>query len=127
MDTSLTQSITKLARGEILRVDNALGQSIAVVQGMLWITQEGDRRDTFLSDGDSFVFSRRGTALAQAVTDTKLLAFVGEAAEVIEPEPAAAADGASHPCGTHSLAPGLGCVCADGPRPCASSRVSINQ
>jgi hypothetical protein len=92
MDTSLTNSITKLARGEILRVDNALGQSIAVVQGMLWITQEGDRRDTFLSDGDSFVFSRRGTALAQAVTDTKLLAFVGEAAEVIEPEPVAAAD-----------------------------------
>jgi hypothetical protein len=93
MDTSLTKSITKLARGEILRVDNALGQSIAVVQGMLWITQEGDRRDTFLSDGDSFVFSRRGTALAQAVTDTKLLAFVGEAAEVIEPEPVPAADG----------------------------------
>src|SRR5918993_830564 len=92
MDTSLAKSITKLARGEILRVDNALGQSIAVVQGMLWITQEGDRRDIFLSDGDSFVFSRRGTALAQAVTDTKLLAFVGEAAEVIEPEPAAAAD-----------------------------------
>ena len=92
MDTSLTQSITKLARGEILRVDNALGQSIAVVQGMLWITQEGDPRDTFLSDGDSFVFSRRGTALAQAVTDTKLLAFVGEAAEVIEPEPAVTAD-----------------------------------
>lgn len=96
MDTSLTKSITKLARGEILRVDKALGQSIAVVQGMLWITQEGDRRDTFLSDGDSFVFSRRGTALAQAVTDTKLLAFVGEAAEVIEPEPVSEADAGGH-------------------------------
>ncbi len=58
MDTSLTQSITKLARGEILRVDSALGQSIAVVKGMVWITQEGDRRDTFLSDGDSFVFDQ---------------------------------------------------------------------
>lgn len=92
MDTSLTQSITKLARGEILRVDRALGQSIAVVRGMVWITQEGDRRDTFLSDGDSFVFSRRGTALVQAVTDTQLLAFVGEAAEVIEAEPEAVAD-----------------------------------
>ena len=96
MDTSLTKSITKLARGEILRVDRALGQSIAVVQGMLWITQEGDRRDIFLSDGDSFVFSRRGTALAQAVTDTKLLAFVGEAAEVIEPEPESVADTDGH-------------------------------
>ena len=92
MDTSLTQSITPLARGEILRVDRALGQSIAVVRGMVWITEEGDRRDTFLSDGDSFVFSRRGTALVQAITDTKLLAFVGEAAEVIEAEPEAEAD-----------------------------------
>ena len=92
MDTSLTQSISKLARGEILRVDSALGQSIAVVKGMVWITQEGDPRDTFLSDGDSFVFDKRGTALAQAITDTTLLAFVGEAAEVIEPDPAPAAD-----------------------------------
>ena len=93
MDTSLTQAITKLARGEILRVDRALGQSIAVVRGMVWITQEGDRRDTFLSDGDSFVFSRRGTALVQAITDTKLLAFVGEAAEVIEAAAEATTDG----------------------------------
>ena len=92
MDTSLSQSITKLVRGEILRVDRALGQSIVVVQGMVWITQEGDRRDIFLSDGESFVFNRRGTALVQAVTDTKLIAFVGEAAEVIEPEPEAVAD-----------------------------------
>ena len=90
MDTSLTQATTKLAKGEILRVDNALGQSIAVVHGMVWVTQEGDRRDTFLSDGESFVFDQRGTALAQAITDTSLLAFVGEAAEVIEAEPASA-------------------------------------
>lgn len=88
MDTSLTQAITKLAKGEILRVDNALGQSIAVVRGMVWVTQEGDPRDTFLSDGESLVFSYRGTALAQAITDTDLLAFVGEAAEVIEAAPA---------------------------------------
>ena len=90
MDTSLSRSITKLAKGEILRVDNALGQSIAVVRGMVWITQEGDPRDTFLSDGESFVFNHRGTALTQAITDTSLIAFVGEAAEVIETEPAPA-------------------------------------
>ncbi|MGZ8993233.1 MAG: DUF2917 domain-containing protein [Burkholderiaceae bacterium] len=88
MDTSLTQAITPLAKGEILRVDKAFGQSIAVVRGMVWITQEGDVRDTFLSDGETFVFNQRGTALAQAITDTRLLAFVGEAAEVIEAEPA---------------------------------------
>lgn len=90
MDTSLNRAITQLVRGEILRVDNAIGQSIAVVRGMVWVTQEGDVRDTFLSDGETFVFDQRGTALAQAITDTRLLAFVGEAAEVIEAEPAPA-------------------------------------
>lgn len=88
MDTSLTHAVTQLAKGELLRVDDACGQSIAVVRGMVWITQEGDVRDTFLSDGESFVFNRSGTALAQAITDTTLLAFVGEAAEVIEAVPA---------------------------------------
>lgn len=90
MDTSLTQSITKLAKGEILRVDHAIGQSIVVVRGMVWVTQEGDPHDSFLSDGESFVFNQRGTALTQAITDTSLLAFVGEAAEVIEAVPALA-------------------------------------
>ena len=87
MDTSLIQSITKLAKGEILRVDSALGQSIALVGGMVWVTQEGDPRDVFLSDGESFVFDRAGMALVQAITDTRLIALVGEAAEVIETEP----------------------------------------
>ena len=86
MDTSLSHAVTQLAKGELLRVDDACGQSIAVVRGMVWITQEGDVRDTFLSDGESFVFNRSGTALAQAIIDTTLLAFVGEAAEVIEAE-----------------------------------------
>ena len=90
MDTSLTRAVTKLAKGEMLRVDSALGQSIAVVRGMVWITQEGDLSDTFLSAGESFVFNQRGTALAQAITDTQLIAFVGEAAEVIETAPAPA-------------------------------------
>ena len=62
MDTSLTRSITKLAKGEILRVDDAIGQSIAVVRGMVWVTQEGDPRDTFLSDGEFRVHSPRHRA-----------------------------------------------------------------
>ena len=84
MDTSITHVITRLAKGEILRIDEAKGHSVIVVSGMLWITQEGDLRDVFLTDGDSFVFDQAGTALAQAITDASLIALVGEAAEVIE-------------------------------------------
>jgi hypothetical protein len=83
MDSDLSPAITKLATGEILRIDDALGNSIVLVQGMVWITQEGDPRDVFLSDGESFVFDRAGIALVQAITNTRLIAFVGESAEVI--------------------------------------------
>ncbi len=85
MDSTLTQVITRLSTGEILRIDDAQGQSIVLVKGMLWVTQEGDVRDVFLSDGDSFAFDRPGTALAQAITDTSLIALVDDSAEVIEP------------------------------------------
>ena len=96
MDSGLTPLITKLAKGEILRIDDAKGHSVVVASGMLWITQEGDSRDIFLTDGDSFVFDRRGTALAQAITDASLIALVGEAAEVIEPAVAPVASEAQH-------------------------------
>ena len=84
MDTSLRQSIAKLARGEILRVDRALGQSIAVVRGMVWITQEGDRRDTFLSDGDSFVFQSARNSTGASRHRTNCLRSSVTASEVIE-------------------------------------------
>lgn len=84
MHTDLGPAITKLGTGEMLRIDKARGQSITIMRGMVWLTQEGDHRDVFLCDGESFVFNRRGTALVEAITDTHLLAFVGEAAELID-------------------------------------------
>lgn len=84
MDTDLNSAATTLATGSVLRIDNSMGQSITVVKGMVWITQEGDRRDTFLSDGETFVFDRAGTSLVQALSETRLLAFVGETATLIE-------------------------------------------
>ncbi len=74
MDTCFNPAITKLATGQMLRIDNASAQNIAVVQGMVWITQEGDRRDVFLSDGEDFAFHRPGVVLVEAITDTRLLA-----------------------------------------------------
>lgn len=100
MDSSVNQAITQLSKGEMLRIDNARGQSIAVVQGMVWITQEGDPRDIFLSDGESFVFDQPGTALVQAMNDTHLIAFVGGAAKLIE-NAAAQSSSSGAPFGGH--------------------------
>ena len=46
---------------------------------MVWVTQEGDQRDIFLSDREEFVFERPGTGLVEAITETHLLPFVSAA------------------------------------------------
>ena len=84
MDTSLKQAITKLAKGDLLRFEDARGRSIVLVQGMVWITQEDDPRDVFLSDGESFAFNRPGVALVQAISDTSLITLADESAGAIE-------------------------------------------
>lgn len=76
MDIDFSYPTTRLAKGDFLRVVDAMGQGIAVVHGMVWVTQEGDRRDHFLSDGNSFVFDRPGTAIVEAVNDTRLLVLL---------------------------------------------------
>jgi Protein of unknown function (DUF2917) len=84
MDSSLKQAITKLAKGDLLRFEDARGRSIVLVQGMVWITQEDDPRDVFLSDGESFAFNRPGVALVQAISDTSLITLADESAGAIE-------------------------------------------
>ncbi|MGH6611040.1 MAG: DUF2917 domain-containing protein [Burkholderiaceae bacterium] len=83
MNDDFNAATTRLATGDILRIENAKDQSIAVVRGMVWVTQERDRRDVFLSDSETFVFDQPGTALVQAVSETWLIAFVDETAELM--------------------------------------------
>jgi len=83
METNLTAIPAKLAPGDILRIHDASGQRITVVRGMVWVTQEGDPRDVFLSDGEDFAFERTGTALVEAITETQLLPLVDGTTELI--------------------------------------------
>ena len=84
MDSSLKEAITKLAKGDLLRFQDARGRSIVLVEGMVWITQEDDPRDVFLSDRESFAFNRPGVALVQAISDASLIALADESAGAIE-------------------------------------------
>ena len=55
-----------LARGELLRLDAARGMSVSCESGRVWITQERDPRDLWLSAGESVHLSGQGLALLEA-------------------------------------------------------------
>jgi DUF2917 family protein len=56
-----------LNRRGFLRINDGPGTAIHVWSGALWVTQEGDARDHYLSAGESFIIDRRGTAIATAM------------------------------------------------------------
>lgn len=65
MDMSYGRAALELKPGQPLRLREAQGRHLSVVAGTVWITQDGDLRDTVLGPGGEFVFNRPGLALVQ--------------------------------------------------------------
>lgn len=76
---------TRLRQGATLRIHEGEGRSIAVFNGLVWITQEGDPRDAFIASGQTFTIDRPGLVLVDAMNDTDLI--------VLAPGVPAATDG----------------------------------
>ena len=63
----------ELRKGELWRLENDVrGLSVVCMEGMLWITQEGDLKDYVLAPGQRFVVARRGSVVVGACTDARL-------------------------------------------------------
>jgi hypothetical protein len=87
MDTDFKYALRDLPAGDVLPVRRAKGKGVAVVQGLVWITQDGDPRDLFISAGQSLVFDRSGLALVQAIETSRLAVLDARSAlEAIQPE-----------------------------------------
>lgn len=55
-----------MARGSMLRIEDGVGVEVRVLEGELWLTQEGSLRDHMLLAGQSFRIDRPGLTIAQA-------------------------------------------------------------
>lgn len=62
----------RLARGQTLKVTDALGSTICVREGSVWITEENVPRDVVLEAGHCYQLSRQGLALVHAFGDATL-------------------------------------------------------
>jgi hypothetical protein len=67
MDLSNFVSGIDLQPGQSLRLQDALGRRIAVLQGHVWITQDNDPRDVVVAAGDDFVIDRAGSTLIMSL------------------------------------------------------------
>jgi hypothetical protein len=81
MDATSKTVISGLGAGELLRIRDGIGQTLVVFEGFVWITQETDPCDAFVTKGETFTFDRPGLALVEAVTDARV-AVLAAGAEV---------------------------------------------
>jgi hypothetical protein len=66
MDGYLVHGGMDLARGSNVRIEDGAGILVYVWEGELWVTQEGDRRDYFVTPGRWFRLERNGASLLHA-------------------------------------------------------------
>ena len=71
--TDLLSAATSLAADSLMRLNDARGRKVLVIDGLVWVTQDGDPRDIFVRAGESFEFDRSGLTLLQALEPTHLL------------------------------------------------------
>lgn len=69
------QAARTLRKDSLLRIRKGRGQTVMVLEGQVWITQDGDPRDVFLGDGELFTLDSPEMTLVQALEDTRLLVF----------------------------------------------------
>ena len=74
-----------LKERESLRLQDGAGWEVRCLLGNLWITEEGEREDTILGCGQSFVLDRPGLSLVTALGGAALA--VVQPGQVFVPNP----------------------------------------
>jgi len=72
MRIELQPGALRLARGQTLKVTDALGSTICCNEGSVWITEESMPRDVVLEAGGCYRLRRKGLALVHAFGDASV-------------------------------------------------------
>ncbi len=59
--------VVGLSKRDVLSLAGHPGTRIESRRGSLWVTQDGDRRDVVLADGETHLLDREGPVLVQAL------------------------------------------------------------
>lgn len=71
--TELERAAKVLEKDAMLRIRKGRGQSLLVLDGLVWVTQAGDRSDVFLSDGEAVALDGTGLTVVEALERTRVL------------------------------------------------------
>ena len=80
MQIEITRSTFTLAPSGLLAVRDGAGTRILCRSGNLWITQEGDSKDTIIGPADAFTIRKSGLTIVTAL-QTATLTLIGPDAQ----------------------------------------------
>jgi uncharacterized protein YjiS (DUF1127 family) len=70
--------ILQIVRGKPLRLQDAAGRHLSVIDGTVWVTQQADPRDPVIAAGETFRFDRDGLALVTPLGGPAQVVLEGE-------------------------------------------------
>jgi ferric-dicitrate binding protein FerR (iron transport regulator) len=62
----------ELAQGELVRLESASAFEVTCEEGRVWLTEEGNQRDMWLTAGQCARLSGRGLALVESVRHARI-------------------------------------------------------
>ena len=88
MTVTFHPALARLDPGQFMKIRDGRGQILAVFDGLVWVTQDGDPRDAFVAKGGVFTFDRPGLAIVEAVKESRLAVLATAAEDGAEREAA---------------------------------------
>ena len=72
MKLEIASGALQLARGQTLKMQDAVGSTICAREGTVWITEENSRKDVVLSPGACYRVGKPGLTIVQAFADASV-------------------------------------------------------